>query len=136
MSLPKPYYQDDACTIYHADCREILPLIPWVDLVLTSPPYDDMRDYGKSFQGFPWPEFVEPIAGAVTEGGVMVWNVADQHVKGSETGNSFRQVLAFMEAGLNLHDTMIYEKPSFRFSESNRYPQTFESMFIFALPSM
>lgn len=41
MSLPKPYYQDDACTIYHADCREILPELEpeSVDLVLTDPPY-------------------------------------------------------------------------------------------------
>lgn len=37
--LPKPYYQDDACTIYHGDCREILPHLPKVDLVLTDPPY-------------------------------------------------------------------------------------------------
>ena len=41
MSLPKPYYQDDACTIYHADCRQILPELEAesVDLVLTDPPY-------------------------------------------------------------------------------------------------
>jgi site-specific DNA-methyltransferase (adenine-specific) len=39
MSLPQPYYQDDACTIYHGDCREILPLLERVDLVLTDPPY-------------------------------------------------------------------------------------------------
>lgn len=39
MSLPKPYYQDDAVTIYHADCREILPHLEPVDLVLTDPPY-------------------------------------------------------------------------------------------------
>ena len=38
MSLPKPYYQDDACTIYHADCREVLPELE-ADLVLTDPPY-------------------------------------------------------------------------------------------------
>lgn len=37
--LPVPYYQDEACTIYHGDCREILPLLPVVDLVLTDPPY-------------------------------------------------------------------------------------------------
>jgi DNA modification methylase len=37
--LPKPYYQDDAVTIYHGDCRDILPLLPKVDLVLTDPPY-------------------------------------------------------------------------------------------------
>ena len=34
-----PYYQDDYCTIYHGDCREILPSLPKVDLVLTDPPY-------------------------------------------------------------------------------------------------
>jgi len=39
MTLPRPYYQDSAVTIYHGDCREILPLLPKVDLVLTDPPY-------------------------------------------------------------------------------------------------
>ena len=34
-----PYYTDDYCTIYHGDCREILPSLPKVDLVLTDPPY-------------------------------------------------------------------------------------------------
>jgi site-specific DNA-methyltransferase (adenine-specific) len=40
-SLPKPYYQDQAITIYHADCREILPLLQpaSADLILTDPPY-------------------------------------------------------------------------------------------------
>ena len=35
----EPYYQDDHCTIYHGDCREILPGLPEVDLVFTDPPY-------------------------------------------------------------------------------------------------
>lgn len=35
----KPYYQDDAVTIYNGDCREILPTLDPVDLVLTDPPY-------------------------------------------------------------------------------------------------
>jgi DNA modification methylase len=34
-----PYYQDDAVTIYHADCRDVLPTLGAVDLVLTDPPY-------------------------------------------------------------------------------------------------
>lgn len=38
-SLPKPFYRDDFATIYHGDCREILPHLPKVDLVLTDPPY-------------------------------------------------------------------------------------------------
>ncbi len=36
----KPYYQDEWVTIYHGDCREILPDLPKVDLVLTDPPYN------------------------------------------------------------------------------------------------
>ena len=40
----KPYYQDSACTIYHGDCRAILPELPRVDLVLTDPPYGIGRD--------------------------------------------------------------------------------------------
>jgi DNA modification methylase len=38
-SLPTPYYQDDAVTIYHGDCREILPQLGRFDLLLTDPPY-------------------------------------------------------------------------------------------------
>lgn len=35
----KPYYQDGDVTIYHGDCRDILPYLEPVDLVLTDPPY-------------------------------------------------------------------------------------------------
>lgn len=35
----QPYYQKDGITIYHGDCREILPSIDRVDLLLTDPPY-------------------------------------------------------------------------------------------------
>jgi site-specific DNA-methyltransferase (adenine-specific) len=37
--MPEPYYSDEAVTIYHGDCRDILPSLPKVDLVLTDPPY-------------------------------------------------------------------------------------------------
>jgi len=39
MTLPTPYYSDSAVTIYHGDCRELLPLMPPVDLVFGDPPY-------------------------------------------------------------------------------------------------
>lgn len=35
----KPYYEDGNCVIYHGDCREILPTLEKVDLLLTDPPY-------------------------------------------------------------------------------------------------
>lgn len=44
----KPYYEHERITIYHGDCREILPQLPKVDLVLTDPPY------GLSFMGKEW----------------------------------------------------------------------------------
>jgi len=46
----KPYYQDKWVTIYHGDCREILPQLPKVDLVLTSPPYWDLHKYSDEEQ--------------------------------------------------------------------------------------
>jgi len=44
--MVRPYYQDEWVTIYHGDCREILPELPMVDLVLTDPPYgrDEVRN--------------------------------------------------------------------------------------------
>ena len=52
MTLPKPFYQDDYATIYHGDCREILPLLPKVDLVLTDPQYGIGRCAGMGGGGF------------------------------------------------------------------------------------
>ena len=64
-------------------------------------------------------------------GGVIVWIVNDMTVKGSETGNSFRQALYFKECGFYLHDTMIWKKIS-PFQHRNRYIPAFEYMFVFS----
>ena len=42
----KPYYDDGQITIYHGDCRDVLPTLGPVDLVLTDPPYNAGLDYG------------------------------------------------------------------------------------------
>jgi site-specific DNA-methyltransferase (adenine-specific) len=41
-----PYYEHEGITIYNADCRDILPYLDPVDLVLTDPPYNCGKDYG------------------------------------------------------------------------------------------
>lgn len=48
-AIGKPYFRDDAVVIYHADCRDILPEMPKVDLVLTDPPYG--IDYNSGHDG-------------------------------------------------------------------------------------
>ena len=126
---PLPYYDHAGITIYHGDCRDILPHLDPVDLVLTSPPYDELRDYG----GYTF-DFIGALDGIKKisqEGTVVVWIVADQTKNGTESGTSFKQALSFMAAGYKLHDTMIYLKDGFSFPEATRYQPVFEYMFVF-----
>jgi DNA modification methylase len=101
-----------------------------VDLVVTSPPYDDLREYGGhswDFYGVAW-----QLKRVLAEGGVIVWVVADATKDGSETGSSLRQALHFQELGLRLHDTMIWSKGCFSGvgSVSVRYAPSTEFMFV------
>ena len=127
----KYYYEDKWVKIIHGDCREILPSLDVkVDLVLTSPPYDNLREYG----GHEWnfDATARELIKCLLVGSVIVWVVADATIDGSETGTSLKQALKFKELGLNLHDTMIYQtnKPPLT---HNRYEQCWEFMFVFSL---
>ena len=118
---------------YNVDNREGMKLLPdnYIDLTVTSPPYDDLRSY----KGCEWnfdifKEIAQELYRVTKDGGVVVWVVNDKTVKGSETGTSFRQALYFKEIGFNLHDTMIYAKNNPTPSKTNRYQPCFEYMFI------
>jgi DNA modification methylase len=119
--------------IIHTDCVNGLAKFDEgsIDLVVTSPPYDGLRDY-KGFT-FEFPLIVDQLYRVIKNGGVVVWIVADATIKGSESGTSFKQALGFMEAGFNLHDTMIFRKKNpipqiYR----KRYNNEFEYMFVFS----
>lgn len=120
------------CTLYQGDCLEVMPTLGNVDAVVTSPPYDNLRDYGKGWGGVDVFAVLSLISCQLSEGGVCVWNVADATVNGSETGSSFRQALHAIDCGLRLHDTMIYCKQGVTFPDANRYHPAFEYMFIFS----
>ena len=121
-------------TLYNGDCLEVMKDLPdnSVDLTVTSPPYDNLRSYNDTvawnFEKFK--EVAKELFRITKPGGVVVWVVGDATIKGSETGTSFRQALYFKEIGFNLHDTMIYQKDSCPFPETNRYYPSFEYMFI------
>lgn len=117
------------------ECSQVMDNMPEsvVDLVVTSPPYDNLRDY-HSYQ-LDIDKVAASLYRVVKPGGVVVWVVGDATVKGSETGTSFRHALSFMDAGWRLHDTMIFEKNTSSFParrNGNRYTQIFEYMFVFS----
>ncbi len=117
--------------IYNENCLDTMARMPdgFVGLVVTSPPYDNLRDYnGYSFD---FETTARELYRVTKPGGVVVWVVGDATINGSETGTSFRQALYFMECGFNLHDTMIYQQAGTGAKGSNlAYWQSFEYMFI------
>lgn len=114
------------------DCLEVIGTMPdnSVDLVITSPPYDNLRSY-KGYT-FNFEGIAKELFRVIKQGGVVVWVVGDQTINGSESGTSFRQALYFKEIGFNLHDTMIYKKVNPIPLTHNRYEQYFEYMFVFS----
>lgn len=129
-----PYYSHGGITIYHGDNCDVMGALPResVDLVVTSPPYDDLRTYGGhswDFYGVAW-----QLSRVLKHGGVIVWVVNDATVDGSETGSSMEQALHFRRLGLRLHDTMIWEKenPTPQDPDCHRYTPALEYMFVLA----
>src|SRR5574344_1748162 len=117
---------------YNENCLDTMAKMPdcFIDLTVTSPPYDDRRTYnGYSFD---FEAVARELYRVTKQGGVVVWVGGDATVKGSETGTSFRQALWFMNCGFNLHDTMIYRKINYIPLTHNRYEQEFEYMFVFS----
>ena len=118
--------------IHNENCLDTMAKMPnkYIDLTLTSPPYDNLRTYnGYSFD---FESIARELFRVTKEGGVVVWVVGDATIKGSETGTSFKQALYFKEIGFNLHDTMIYDKGYAPNTQNNRYNNCFEYMFVFS----
>jgi site-specific DNA-methyltransferase (adenine-specific) len=118
--------------IYNENCLETMKRMDdcFIDLSITSPPYDNLREYnGYEFE---FEKIAKELFRVTKDGGVIVWIVGDATINGSETGTSFKQALYFKEIGFNLHDTMIWDKKTFTATGSLkvRYAPVFEYMFV------
>lgn len=115
--------------LYVADCVKFMHRMEAdsVDLTVTSPPYDDLRNYhGYSFN---FEAIAEGLYRVTKKGGVVVWVVGDRIKKG-RTLSSFRQAIYFQEVGFHVHDVMIYRKKNTPFMRSNAYTNCYEFMFV------
>ncbi len=98
-----------------------------VDLIVTSPPYDNLRDYnGYAFDAVP---MAEEMYRVLKRGGVAVWVVGDK-INGGRSMTSFRQGLMFEKVGYVIHDVMIYRKKNTPFMRKNAYTNCYEFMFV------
>ena len=100
----------------------------FVDLTVTSPPYDDLRTYNG--YSFPFEDIAKELFRITKDGGVVVWVVKDSTKNGNKSLISFKQCLFFQEIGFNVYDVMIYSKSSGGLPHKNRYRDAIEFMFV------
>lgn len=115
--------------IYCKDCLDLMRDMKdnFIDLTVTSPPYDNLRDYkGYSFE---FEKIAKELYRVTKNGGVVVWVVGDR-INGGYSLTSFKQALFFKEVGFNVHDIMIYKKKNTPFTRKGAYTNCYEFMLI------
>jgi len=122
----------DQNSIHQANCVDFMNEMDEesIDLVVTSPPYDDLRDY-KGYS-FPFEKIAQWLFRVVKKWWVVVWVVWDKIKKWNKSLTWFKQALYFQEIWFNVHDIMIYKKKNTPFMRSNGYTNCFEFMYIFS----
>ena len=101
-----------------------------IPLTVTSPPYGTMREYGG--HGWDFPAVAKELYRITMTGGVLVWVVQEQIVDGSESGDSSRQRLHFMDLGFRCHQTLLMVRPGSRQYTAKRYGCPPEYAFVFS----
>lgn len=117
--------------IYGENCLVTMGRMPdgFIDLTVTSPPYDNLRTYnGYSFD---FESIAKELYRITKQGGVVIWIIGDGTINGSESLTSAKQKIYFNEqCGFTIFDTMIYEKNGPAYPSQDKYFQIFEYMFV------
>lgn len=99
--------------IYHGDCLDLIKNIEndSIDLVLTSPPYDNIRDYKKNEWSLDLPSLGKEVSRVLKNGGVCVMLMQDQTKNGRKTLTTFKTAVDWCEnTDLDLWECCIYER--------------------------
>ena len=117
------FYTGDAAKILRSSSEG------FVDLTVTSPPYDDLRNYNGFV--FDAKRMLSSLYRVTRDGGVCVW-VVGERINGGRSLSSFKHALIGQECGFNVHDVMIYQKKNTPFMRANAYTPCYELMIIFS----
>lgn len=102
-----------------------------IDLVITSPPYDDLRDYNEYHINYDI--LIEHLYRILKNGKIVVFIIQDRINNKAKTTSSFYIMNKFQQYGFLLHDIMIFEKTNFMPQfKKKRFPNAFDFMFIFS----
>lgn len=120
--------------INNDDCIKFMKKLPGncIDLTVTSPPYDDLRDYENKlvWDYNTFRKVARELYRVTKKGGIVVWVIGDKTDKGNKSLTSFKHALYFQEVGFNIYDVIIYEKAGSGPPHPNRYFNSFEYMFV------
>lgn len=129
VPLNKRGLNDKKRGFFTADCVKFMRGMSddVVDLTVTSPPYDNLRDY-KGYE-FNFHLIADELLRITKPGGVVVWVIGDR-INGGRTLTSFEQGIYFRNIGFSVHDVMIYQKRNTPFMRRKAYTNCYEFMFV------
>ncbi len=117
------FYAGDAASLLRKYSTDVF------DLTVTSPPYENLRNYnGYKFDA---KQMLSAVYRVTAPGGVCVW-VVGERIAGSRSLSSFEHAFIGRDVGWSVHDVMIYQKKNTPFPRSNAYTPCYELMLIFS----
>lgn len=115
--------------IHNENCLDTMSKLPncSIDLVVTSPPYEDIREYYGYYYNFN--KTADELYRVIKDNRIIVWIVGDIVKNGSKELYPFNQAIYFKNIGFKIYDIIIYNKNSF-LKFNSRYTPAYEYMFI------